>query len=114
MSNITVVAIPEPRAVKEARIIAEEERIRRRQERIKQVRREALHNIFIIIYTFFATLPSRVIAFLPTVPDRLYRATLDVIARTIILLLFIGVLLFAFCFFTVAVMWFSQFIPWPA
>lgn len=72
-----------------------------REERARQRRREAFHNIMYIIYANI----MRVWYSLPSLPERLYRGTLDVMARVIILCLFIGAMLFAFGFFALAFMW---------
>lgn len=74
-----------------------------RRERAKRVRKEALNNISAIILAWFYSLPTII-----------YRNVLHMMACTIIMFLFIGAMLFAFCFCMAAGAWFCTFIPWPA
>lgn len=117
--TVATISIPAPQSYKDGRAAAiKEERIketermeaarqrrearrREREERIRQIRRQALINICAIVWANIIC----AIQSIPTLPERVYKGTLDFMAKFIILCLFIGAMLFAFGFFALAAIW---------
>ena len=121
MTNVQIVSVREPQVFKEARIADYEARMSKRKERRiqrrireRQAKLAAIQSILIILWNVVCDFPDKALSYISTMPSRIYRGALDLMARTIILFLFVGAMLFAFCFFAAAVTWFSSMIPWPA
>lgn len=79
-----------------------------------QIRKQALKNIWMMLISgaclAFTTTKDKTPGFF----EKCYRCLLDIIARTIVLSLFIGVLLLGFCFFILALTCICKFIPFAA